>query len=80
MQNVAECQNEETSLICPKLEEGCFLATTEANWLYFNMINAPLLVSNFLNLKGLIAPANKPLQTLPQKLDFLIPTDLHSEF
>jgi hypothetical protein len=48
MQHLEECQKDEPTLICPKLDKGCFLDSTGAKWLYFDIINAPLLVSYYL--------------------------------
>ena len=45
MQHLDECQKDKSSLICPKLETTCFFETDTARWLYFDIINAPLLVN-----------------------------------
>lgn len=46
MQHLEECQKDEPTLICPKLDKGCFLDSTGAKWLYFDGINTPMFIVN----------------------------------
>lgn len=50
MQHIEECQKQKSSLICPKMETTCFFQTDAARWLYFDIINAPLLVIIFFSI------------------------------